>query len=154
MKLQILRRCVQVVTLVVITALPLLSLYAHYRAARVIDDDQLMAGMRGEVVTKLVHPYVDSLDDPQAFLDNNKGTLWSMQLFGVDLTDPLAAVEMLATSKHVHWPLIASIAIPVALALLLGKVFCSWICPGYVLFEITGKLRRLLRMAEIEPGEV
>lgn len=77
-----------------------------------------------------------------------------MQIFGLDLTDPLAAAEMLATSKHIHWPLIASIAIPVVLALLLGKVFCSWMCPGYVLFEITGKLRKLLRLAEIEPGEV
>ncbi|MCH8252358.1 MAG: 4Fe-4S binding protein [Planctomycetes bacterium] len=154
MKLQILRRFVQALALVVMVALPLLSLYAHYRAARVINDDQLMAGMRGEVMTKLVHPYIDKLDDPQAFLDNNKGTFWSMQVLGVDLTDPLAALEMLATSKRFHWPLFVSIAIPVALALLLGKVFCSWICPGYVLFELTGKLRRLLRLAEIEPGNV
>lgn len=56
MKLQILRRCVQGLTLVVIVALPLFSLYAHYRAARVIDDDQLMAGLRGEVMTKFIHP--------------------------------------------------------------------------------------------------
>jgi ferredoxin-type protein NapH len=153
-KLQILRRCVQLFAILVMFSLPTLSLYAHYRAARVIDDDQLMSGMRGEVVTKLIYPYVERLDDPQGFLDDNKGTFWSMRLFGLDLTDPLAAAEMVASSKRIHWPLLASIVIPVVLALLLGKVFCSWICPGYVLFEVTGKLRSLLRVAEIEPGRV
>lgn len=70
------------------------------------------------------------------------------------MTDPLAALEMAAASKDVHWPLVASIATPLALTLLFGKVFCSWICPGYLLFEVTGKLRKLLRIAEIEPGNL
>ncbi len=154
MILQILRRLVQASVLLVMVSIALMSLYAHYRSARVIDDDQLMAGMRGETVTKLMHPYIDALDDPNKFLDGNKGTLWSMKFLGVDLTDPLAAAEMLATSRHVHWPLMASIVIPVIFTLLLGRVFCSWICPGYVLFELTGKLRRLLRFAEIQPADV
>ncbi len=154
MILQIIRRLLQTAVVLVVIGVALLSLYSHYRAARVIDDDQLMAGLRGEVVTKMVHPYVDEMKKPQEFLDGNKGTLWSMRLMGVELTDPLAAMEMLAASKHVHWPLIASILIPVVIALLLGRVFCSWICPAYLLFELTGKLRRLLRVAEIRPGEV
>ncbi len=154
MILQIVRRLVQASVLLVTVSVALLCLYAHYRAARVIDDDQLMAGLRGEVVTKMVHPYVDRLADPQAFLDGNKGTLWSMRLMGVDIADPLAAAEMAAASKRIHWPLIASAAIPIVITLLFGRVFCSWLCPGYVLFELTGKLRRLLRLAEIRPGEV
>ncbi len=154
MLLQVIRRGVQAAVLVIVVGVPLLSLYAHYRAARVIDDEQLMAGMRGEVVTKMVHPLVDRLDDPQAFLDANKGTVWSMRLMGVELTDPLAAAEMLAASKTIHVPLLVSILLPVLVTLVLGRVFCSWICPGYVLFELSGKLRRLLRFAEIQPGDV
>jgi len=154
MILQILRRIVQTSVLFVMVGIAFLSLYAHYRSARVIDDDQLMAGMRGETVTKLMHPYIDALDDPYKLLDGNKGTLWSMKFLGVDLTDPLAAAEMMATSKHIHWPLMASIVIPILLTLLLGRVFCSWICPGYVLFELSSKLRKLLRFAEIQPGDV
>ncbi len=154
MILQVLRRTVQASVLLVMVSIAFMSLYAHYRSARVIDDDQLMAGMRGEVVTKLIYPYIDALDNPTAFLDGNKGTLWSMKLFGVDLTDPLAAAEMLATSKHIHWPLLISIVIPVVVTLILGRVFCSWICPGYVLFEIASKLRKLLRFAEIQPANV
>lgn len=154
MKLQILRRLVQGCVLLLIAALPLLSLYAHYRAARSIDDEVLMTGLRGATVAQVIHPYVSRLDDPQKFLDKNKGTLWSMRVGGVEWTDPLAAVEMIAASKHVHWQLIASLALPVLLTVVLGKVFCSWICPAYVLFELTGKLRSLLRVAEIQPGEL
>jgi len=72
----------------------------------------------------------------------------------VSITDPLAAAEMLAAAKHIHWPLLASILIPVAITLLLGRVFCSWMCPAYLLFEITGALRRILRMADIQPASV
>ncbi len=154
MKLQLLRRVIQGCVVLLMTALPLLSLYAHYRAARSIDDPQLMQGLRGAAAAQVIHPYVEKLADPQAFLDSNKGTLWSMRVANVEWTDPLAALEMTAASKRIHWPLIASVALPVLLTLILGKVFCSWICPAYVLFELTGKLRKLLRLAEIEPGSV
>ena len=99
MMLQVTRRCVQVGVVLLVAGLAVLSLYAHYRAARVIDDEQLMAGLRGEAVTKALHAYVERLEDPQAFLDVNKGSVWSMRLFGFDVTDPLAAAEMLAATR-------------------------------------------------------
>ncbi len=154
MMLQILRRTSQAAALLLVVGVAVLSLYAHYRSAGSIDDAQLMAGMRGEVVTTAIYPLIERLDDPQAFIDANKGTIWSMRLMGVSLTDPLAAVETMAASKSIHWPLILSVLIPIGLTLMLGKVFCSWICPGYVLFEVAGKLRKLLRFAEIQPGNV
>ena len=88
MTLQILRRCVQACTILLVVAISFLSLYAHYRSARVIDDEVLMAGLRGETITQVIHPFVEKLDDPQAFLDNNKGTVWSMLLMGVSISDP------------------------------------------------------------------
>lgn len=154
MKLQILRRCVQTGTLLLMATFALLSLYAHYRAAGVIDDPDLMAGLRCEAATMLIRPVVSKLDDPESFLDSYKGTIWSMRFAGFDLTDPLAAAETVAATKHVHWPLILSIIVPVLFTVLFGRVFCSWICPGYILFELSGKLRKLLRFAEITPGEV
>ena len=110
--LQILRRCIQVSVVMLVAMIAVLSLYAHYRSARVIDDEQLMAGLQCEDVTTFIHPYVDKLDDPQSFLDGFKGTVWSMQLAGVDIADPLAPLEMIATSKRVYWPLMASAMIP------------------------------------------
>lgn len=154
MKLQFLRRIVQACVLVIVVGVPLLSLYAHYRAARSIDDPQLMKGFRGAAITQVIHRWMERLDDPQRFLDANKGTLWSMRIAGVNWTDPLAVSEMSAATRRMHWPLIATAAIPVLLTVVLGRVFCSWLCPAYVMFELSGKLRRLLRFAEIQPGEL
>jgi len=153
MILQIIRRCVQASAVFLVIAIALLSLYGHYRAAHVVKDEQLMAGLRGEVLVRWVDPVISQLEDPEAFVNENKGTLWSMRLFGVDLTDPLAAAEMLAASRTIHWPLMASIIIPVVLTLLMGRVFCSWICPGYVLLELAGKIRKLLKLADLPPAE-
>lgn len=153
-RLQLLRRAVQGAVVVLIASLALLSLYAHYRAARAVDDPQLIAGLTGEVACRAIHPLVEKLDDPQAFLDANKGSVWSMRLGGVSITDPLAAAEALAATKRVHTPLLISVLVPVILTLLLGKVFCSWICPGYVLFEVAGKLRKVLGLADIRVGSV
>jgi ferredoxin-type protein NapH len=136
-----------------VAGLAFLSLYAHYHAAKALEDEQFMTGLTGTVLGR-IDTQVSKLANPQNFLDANKGNLWSMRLAGVDITDPLAAAEATAASRTIYLPLLVSILIPVVLTLLLGKIFCSWICPAGLLFEITGKLRRLLRFAEIPPAEV
>ncbi len=151
--IQVLRRLVQVAVLGIVVGMAYLSLYAHYRAAHVLDDETEMVGFRGQVLRR-IDAGVGRCDDPQRLLDDNKGTIWSMRIAGWDLTDPLAAAEAIAATHSIYRPLVTSILIPVVLTLLLGKVFCSWICPGNLLFEVAGKLRRLLRFAEIPPAEV
>jgi polyferredoxin len=42
-----------------------------------------------------------------------------------------------------------SLLIPVSITVLLGRVFCGWICPMNTLLEVIDKCRRLLRIAEI-----
>lgn len=151
--IQIVRRSVQVLVIVFLFALVYLSLYAHYRSAGAIEDFELMAGWRGKILTH-IDKAVSYKENPEAFLDGFKGTLWSMRLAGVDVTDPLAALEMTFTSRTIYVPVLLSSLILVTGTLLLGRVFCSWICPAYLLLELTGKLRRLLRFAEINPAEV
>ncbi len=151
--LQTLRRAVQLSVCGLMLAVVLLSLYAHYRAARALDDLELTRTWKGALLGR-IDRYVAGLSDPQAFLDGYKGTVWSMRIAGVDLTDPLAAVEMSAAAHTVYRPLLVSVAIPVVVTLLLGRVFCSWICPAGLLFELAGKLRKLLRLAELRPAEV
>jgi len=151
--LQALRHTMQLAVLLLVFTLVYLSLYAHYRASRAIEDEQFLRDFNGKVLVR-IDGMVSAMDDPEAFLDGYKGTLWSMRVGGMDLTDPLAAVEMTAASKTVHWPLMLSILIPVVVTILLGRVFCSWMCPAGLLFELTDRLRKLLRFAEIRPGEV
>jgi ferredoxin-type protein NapH len=144
--IQFVRRCVQIAVIALVLGLAVVSLYAHYRAARALEDNPDLTGWKAVAFAR-VDEQVSARDDPQEFLDGFKGTLWSMQVGGLDLSDPLAAVEMIAASM-------VSIVIPVILTLVLGRVFCSWICPANVLFELSGKLRKLLRLAEIPPADV
>jgi ferredoxin-type protein NapH len=150
---QIIRDASRLSILALVVIVVYMSLYAHYRAARAMEDDQLLKGFSGAVL-KQIHQRIERMEDPQAFLDQYKGTLWSMRLAGVDISDPLAAAEMAAGSHSFHWPLWLSILIPVVMTLVLGRVFCSWMCPAGLLFEWGHKLRKLLRLAEIKPGDV
>ena len=151
--IQLLRRATQLFTVCVLAALSFLSLYAHYYAARATEDIQLMTGFKGKVLAFLDR-VISPMNDPMGFLDGFKGTLWSMRFAGIDLSDPLAAVELIATTKTFYLPFLASIIIPVLGTLVLGRIFCSWVCPAQVFFEIVCKLRSLLKFAEINPARI
>ncbi len=150
---QLFRRSLQAAVVVLILGVAAVSLYAHYRAAHALDDIDELSGPRGAVLV-WIDGWVSGMESPERFLDSFKGTLWSMRLLGWDLTDPLAVVEMTCASKTFYLPLFVSCLFWLLLTLLLGKLYCSWICPGYLLFELAGKLRKLLRMAEVPPAEV
>jgi ferredoxin-type protein NapH len=57
------------------------------------------------------------------------GTYVSSQLLGFALTDPVAALEVTLAGKTVWWPLVWSAAPLLAVTLVLGRIFCSWVCP-------------------------
>ena len=64
------------------------------------------------------------------------GTYISAELAGVDLTDPLTALEITLASKTLWTPLIIS-ALPLTIvAVIFGRVFCSFICPLNLLLEL------------------
>ena len=151
--IQLLRRATQLFTVGVLAALSFLSLYAHYYAARATEDIQLMTGFKGNVLVFL-DKVISPMTDPMKFLDGFKGTLWSMRFAGIDLSDPLAAVELIATTKTLYLPFMASVVIPVLGTVVLGRIFCSWVCPAQVFFEIVCKFRTLLKFAEINPAAI
>ncbi len=64
------------------------------------------------------------------------GSYISAQLAGVALTDPLAALEVSLAAKQIGWPLAWSVVPLLLSALLLGRIFCGWICPLNTLFEL------------------
>ena len=96
--LQVLRRVVQVGALAVVAAVVFLSLYGHYRAARALEDEQFLRGWQGAVLQS-IDQQVNRLEEPEAFLEGNRGTAWSMRFLGVELTDPLAFLEATAASR-------------------------------------------------------
>jgi len=70
------------------------------------------------------------------------GTLISGELFGLSLTDPLAAIDhTLATRSIVPGVLIGAFIVVVFYFLVGGRVFCSWVCPVHLISETAGRIK-------------
>jgi len=79
------------------------------------------------------------------------GTYISAELAGVDLTDPLTALEITLASKTIWTPLITS-ALPLTIvAIIFGRIFCSYICPLNFLLEILPVKRKKILQTRILP---
>lgn len=62
------------------------------------------------------------------------GSLW--------FVSPLEGLESLLITRAVYMPSLIGMLIPFILALLLGRVFCSWICPVTFFLELFDRLRK------------
>lgn len=73
-----------------------------------------------------------------------QGWYQSLGIGELRLTSPLEGLESMLVTRQVHAPALIGMAIPLLLALLCGRVFCSWICPISFLTESLDSLRRFL----------
>ena len=78
-----------------------------------------------------------------------KGNTWSVQIVNFSMTDLLAGVESIFTAHAAASVILIGMAVPLLITLILGRVFCSWICPVGFILEITGKLRNLLKKSNL-----
>jgi ferredoxin-type protein NapH len=146
-----LRRLVQIASIAVLVLLPLLALYTHYKAARAVAD--LPAGWRSTAIRGIDSAVGESAARRRA-VETTQGTFWSARLLGYSLSDPLAGAEAMASSRMLYGPLLGSLVVPVSLSVLLGRVFCGWICPMNTLLELVDRGRRWLGLLEIRERDV
>ena len=169
-KLQIARRAVQFAVLVFILSTPAIARYHNYLAARELDANlekwhgtlqgRIMGGIdlffrslpdgEKERVGRMVRNRTQVL----VYAQQARGGVWSAEIGRLSLTDPLAGAESMVASGSLSRTLLISLLVPVVLTLLLGRVFCSWICPVNLLLEGVDKLRGLLRFLELEPRDI
>jgi len=169
-KLQVARRAVQIAVVVVLLAIPAVSRYANYLAARELDKTLVKwdGSLQGETLALIdagfralpggekerVGQIVRDRERVLAYTQGFRGGPWSMEFAGVSMTDPLGAAESVVARKHIDKVLIISLIVPILVTVLLGRVFCSWICPVGFLLELTEKLRGLFRFLELRPQNV
>lgn len=70
------------------------------------------------------------------------GTLFSLEAWGLPLADPLAAAQVLAAGALPGMRLLLGGLLVLAVAVVLGRVFCSWGCPYGLLSELVHARRR------------
>ncbi len=173
-KLQVARRTVQWLVVILILLIPVLARYNNYLSARELDRtlerwdgtlqgeilqvvDSVLRGLPGGEVPgrdgqgEEISPTRDR-ERVLLYAQGLRGGPWSAQIGPLSLTDPLAAAESLAASRRSSTVLWIGLIVPLLATLVLGKVYCSWVCPMGLLTELTDKLRRLLRWLEIRPA--
>jgi ferredoxin-type protein NapH len=140
-----------VLSLVFITllVLPFLHLYQTYIAAHAYD--LLSPGEKCiyDIMEWLTDPLVS---DAETQLDNIKGNTWSATLFGYKISDPLAVLSQMSAGLTLYVPFMLTALVPVIVTLLLGRVFCGWICPATFLYELNSTLAGWLHRLGIHTG--
>ena len=75
------------------------------------------------------------------------GLPWAGRVFGLDTVDPMLVAGQVVGAGGVSAGLWLSLLVPLGLALVLGKVFCSHLCPMRLTFELGERVRAgLLRL--------
>lgn len=119
--LQLIRRTIQFLVMLLIIVIPLLSIHGS-----------------------------DFI--PQSVLP--KGSTWSFTIFGYAISDPLSVLGTIFAGSNIYLPLLLSAIIPLIITVLLGRVFCGWLCPMNLLLGINDMIRNLFRKTGYNPKNV
>lgn len=130
--------------------LPMIHVYQTYVAAHAYDLLTPTQQRFYDLMEAATSPFTD---DPAETLDAVKGTTWSGTFFGLQLSDPLAALGQTAAGWKPYWPFLLTALIPVLLTLVLGRFFCGWICPATFVYELNTNLALLLKRAGLRIGQ-
>ena len=106
---------------------------ARYRTCRLII-------LTGAFLLILINPFINF------YLHNNfiQGWYQSFAVGKLWFVSPLEGIESLLLTKEFYVPTLVGILLPILLALFLGRVFCSWICPVSFILELFDRLRLLI----------
>ena len=129
--------------------LPYISVYQSYVAAHAYD--LLTPSERNlyDAMEMLTTPFVD---DPEHDLDAIKGTTWSATIFGLKLSDPLSVVGQISAGLDIYSPFLITALIPIIITLIFGRIFCGWICPATLLYELNTNMAAWLHRAGLPTG--
>ncbi len=73
-----------------------------------------------------------------------QGWYQSLGIGPIWVASPLEGLESILITRSLYPPLLLAMIIPVVLATVMGRVFCSWICPINTLQEFCDWVRRLV----------
>jgi ferredoxin-type protein NapH len=117
------------------------NLKRGYNLPRLVE---LSEGKGMRIFYEKTDAFFSTFGDPAEEAQKNAGMTWSIRLGGVPFTDPIAALSVLVKSHRWELGFALGLIIPLSLALLFGRVFCSYICPASLMFFAISRVRRLL----------
>lgn len=136
-RLQAVRRTIQICVLLLLIVVPVLSVYENLRNQR----DEI--GIQQRWDTRTTHRLLGDIEDREAITQSVRGSVWTLKAGDLLISDPLAVVDFVTASRILLDVFLLTALIPIVCTVFLGRIFCGWICPADLLFEITGKIRSL-----------
>lgn len=73
---------------------------------------------------------------------NISGDTWHFQINGFTLAHPMAFIDTWLSAHVIYLPIFVAVLLPLALTILFGRIFCSWLCPVGFLLELNMKVQR------------
>lgn len=137
------------IVFLMLVVLPFLHVYQTYVAAHAYDLLAPSEKQLYDIVETFTSPFIS---DPAEDLDAIKGNTWSGTFWGLQLSDPLAAVGQMAAGLNIYTPFLLTALIPIVLTLVFGRFFCGWICPATFLYELNTNVAAFLRKAGLNTG--
>ncbi|MCK5126065.1 MAG: 4Fe-4S binding protein [candidate division Zixibacteria bacterium] len=81
------------------------------------------------------------------------GTLISGTILGINMVDPLAAIDFILATKSVYLPVIIGAVVVLLFYFIIGgRSFCGWVCPMYLVSELIAKLPKSWRAFSYKPN--
>ncbi len=148
--MQVFRRTVQVIVILLIIVIPLTNFYGIKLRQR---DDNAIEKSRA---LSFIHALFKDYDRKEVMELSHKvkGSVWAMDIMGFKITDPLALLESTTIALYLYVPLLLSVLLPVILTIILGRIYCGWICPMNLVLEVNDKLRNLLKKIKYNTRDV
>lgn len=139
---QLLRKATQlsVVGFIVYTALG--GLWRNYKVAH--NHPRLVALAEGDLwgeLYRLNQMALNTIGESERASYLFLGFPWGGRIFGIDTADPLMVASFVLRNHALSAMLASSLLLPLLVAMLFGKIFCSHLCPMRLLFEL-GQLVR------------
>ncbi len=106
---------------------------------------ELSSGPAMRVFYESTDKFFSIFGEPAEMAQRNGGMTWSIRIMGTPFTDPVAALSVLAKSRRWELGFALGLLAPIGLALIFGRVFCSYVCPASLLFFAIARFRRILR---------
>ena len=139
---KILRRVLQLAVVAFVIYAALGGPWRNYKVAH--NHRRLVTLMQGEIWGTLYGLNEDALallGEPYDASLHFLGMPWAARVFGLNTADPILLASHALHNRTLPAALLAGLLVPVLLALLLGKIFCSHLCPARLLFDIAQGLR-------------
>jgi ferredoxin-type protein NapH len=118
-----------------------LNLKAGYNNARLVE---LAHGPWMRRFYEASDTFFGMFGDPLESAQRSGGMVWSATIMGLPLTDPVAALSVVARGSLPPLRFALGLVLPLGLALAFGRVFCAAICPASLVFFVTSRIRRFV----------